>query len=158
MKKLFLTGTALVILDQLTKSAFYKQWAILTQFLAIKYHENTGAAFGILPNSTTLLAAIGAAVLVTIAFYYHRLSRKREPSRLLSFGLLLLFAGTAGNLIDRVYLGYVRDFIAVWIWPTFNLADAYCTVGAALIIIYLIKEDYPAAIGKMKKCVKKIFS
>ncbi len=138
MKRLFLTGGALVIIDQALKSSFENTKAILTDNLAIKYAENTGAAFGILEDSTILLSIVSIAALAAIIYYYNKLSRKK--SRLPTAGLTFLFAGTAGNLIDRAVLGYVRDYIAIWKWPTFNLADTFSCIGAALIIIYLVKK------------------
>lgn len=138
MKRLLLTGGALVILDQLSKKAFENTRAILTDNIAIKYAENTGAAFGLLKDSTILLSVAGIIALAAIIYYYNKLSRKK--SRLPTAGLTFLFAGTAGNLIDRTIFGYVRDYIAIWKWPMFNLADTFNCIGAALIIIYLIKE------------------
>ncbi len=139
MKRLLLTGGALILIDQLSKKAFENIRAILTDNIAIKYAENTGAAFGILKDSTILLSVIGIIAIAAIVYYYRKLSRKK--SRLPTAGLTFLFAGTAGNLIDRIFFGYVRDYIAIWKWPTFNLADTFSCIGVALIIIYLVKTD-----------------
>lgn len=148
MRRLLLTSGALVALDQATKSLFENQRAILSDFFAIKYSQNTGAAFSILSGHNNLIAALNAAVLILVTNYYYTIRKKKEP--LLKPGLILLFAGAAGNLIDRLMLGYVRDFIAVWIWPTFNLADAFSSIGAALIVLYLLKEEYPNIKKKIK--------
>lgn len=151
MKRLFLTGGALILLDQLSKKAFENARAILTDNIAIKYAENTGAAFGILKDSTIFLSIIGIIAIAAIIYYYRKLSTKK--SRLPAAGLTFLFAGTAGNLIDRIVFGYIRDYIAIWKWPTFNLADTFSCIGAALIIVYLIKNDYYLLTNKIKRFI-----
>jgi len=148
MRRLLLTSGALVAIDQATKSLFENQRAILSDFFAIKYSQNTGAAFSILSGHNTLVTILNSAILLLIAHYYYTIRKRKEP--LLKQGLILLFAGAAGNLIDRLMLGYVRDFIAIWIWPTFNLADTFSTIGATLIIMYILKEEYPNIKKKIK--------
>ena len=75
---------------------------------------------------------------------YFRKTKKEEV--LTRFGLVLVFAGLLGNLIDRVFFGYVRDFIDVIIFnynfPIFNIADMAVVIGVALIIIEIIFEEY----------------
>ena len=149
MRRLFLAGGALVALDQATKSMFESQKAILSDFFAIKYSQNTGAAFGMLSGRNSLVAILNLAILLLVMHYYYTVRKSKQV--LLKSGLVLLFAGAAGNLIDRLMLGYVRDFIAVWVWPTFNLADAFSTVGAALIAVHLLKEEYPGIKRKIKR-------
>lgn len=138
MKKLFLVGSALILLDQLTKYLFKDSAIYLTDNIALKYSTNTGAAFSLLNDSAMWLALAGAIALVAILYYYK--TSPRENS-LLTFGLIFLFAGTMGNLIDRIMLGFVRDFILIWKWPIFNLADMLNTIGAGLIIFALIKDE-----------------
>ena len=117
MNKFFITGALLVALDQLSK-------------LFISGSRNYGAAFGILQGWKWLFILAGLFVLGFIYYY------KDKVKDYGFIGLILLFSGVVGNLIDRLYFGYVRDFIDVGFWPSFNLADSYNTLGVILLIIY----------------------
>lgn len=107
----------LILLDQITKY-------FLTSTI------NYGAAFGILQNQRLLLIIISIIVIITCIYYY---KKYKLP---LSF----ILAGTISNLIDRIFLGYVRDFIDFKIWPVFNLADVFNCIGVFLLIYFLIKK------------------
>ena len=109
----------LIILDQLTKYLF-------------PYTINYGAAFGILRGYTTFLIII-SLIVVLICFYYFREKKLR-------IGLSFILAGTISNLIDRIFLGYVRDFIDLKIWPVFNLADSFNFIGVILIAYIVLKK------------------
>jgi len=122
MKKFISIAFLLILLDQLTK--FY-----------IPGPTNSGGAFGILQGWQMLFIVVGLVVLGVI-FYL-----KDKVKEYGSYGLILLFAGVMGNLIDRVLFGYVRDFIDLKIWPVFNLADTYSTIGVAILIIYFWKRS-----------------
>ena len=102
--------------------------------------HNTGAAFGFLNHAGgwqnlmfVLIAVVVSAVIVVITA---RLSRREWPT---AVALMLILGGALGNLIDRVRLGYVVDFIDVyyrhWHWPAFNIADSAITLGAVLLIL-----------------------
>ena len=101
--------------------------------------HNTGAAFSFLHDQSGwqrwFLAAIAAIVCSLIVFWMYRLGHRE---RLTAFALALVLGGALGNLIDRLYLGYVVDFIQLyyrqWFWPAFNLADSAICVGAAVLI------------------------
>lgn len=133
-------------LDQLTKLAIIR-WVELfervpiTSFLNITHHQNTGAAFSFLADAGgwqrwffSILAVVVSGVLVVWLF---RIRDDRQ--HVLSAGLSLVLGGAVGNLIDRIYLGYVTDFVQVlifgWPFPSFNVADAAITVGAGFLII-----------------------
>jgi signal peptidase II len=107
--------------------------------LRIIHIHNTGAAFGLFPDHTftlTVIAAIGAAVILLCGV---------SPGRCLPFldsawgkaVLGLVLGGTLGNLIDRLRIGYVTDFIDFKVWPAFNIADSAVTVGV-IIFAYLV--------------------
>ena len=98
---------------------------------------NTGAAFGILQGGTGFLIAITVALIVALMYL---LFCKRFASRWMYFSALLITAGGAGNLYDRVVYGSVTDFLKFLFmdFPVFNLADCYVTVGAAIMVCYLI--------------------
>ncbi len=139
-------AVVIVGLDQLTKLAILR-WVPLyekvpiTSFINITHHQNTGAAFSFLADAGgwqrwffTGLAAIVSAI---IAVWLYRL--RNTGLWVLSLGLALVLGGAIGNVIDRIRLGYVTDFIQVlifgWPFPSFNVADSAITVGAAFLII-----------------------
>ena len=111
-----------------------------TCFSLTRIH-NTGAAFGLLdgadlPFKTGLLALVSTAALVGLVMFAASLP---EMHRLARLGVALVVGGAAGNLIDRLWLGYVVDFVDVywrgWHFWAFNVADAAISVGMALIIL-----------------------
>lgn len=113
---------ALVLIDQVSK-----HWAIGTG----DYLLNTGISFGLLKGANEIMIVIASLALI---LFIYLLAFKAEEFHSHA-GLLLLIAGTAGNLIDRVTIGAVVDFIRVGSFPVFNVADAYLTIGVVVIII-----------------------
>lgn len=141
--RLFLIVIALVVtLDQLSKlwiDAYRPQIQLLPGFLASVYVENSGAIFGLIANQTELLIALGIAgsIIILVFIYYF------PPATIvgmLSFALIL--SGAVGNLIDRIRLGYVIDFLSIQLfrWPAFNIADAATTVGIFTLIYSFYKS------------------
>jgi signal peptidase II len=137
---------AVVVADQATKWAIV-EWVPLydrvplNSFINLTHQKNTGAAFSFLANAGgwqrwffVVLASIVSAV---IAVWIWRI--RKEGQAMLSLGLALVLGGAIGNLIDRIWFGHVTDFIQVWFgewaFPSFNVADAGISVGAALLII-----------------------
>jgi signal peptidase II len=107
----------------------------------LKYVQNTGAAFNILHNSREILIILASAALTLIFMYIARHARSLSFKE--SFFTALLSAGIAGNLHERIQLGFVRDFFKLNFidFPVFNISDVFITVGtAALIILILIKK------------------
>jgi len=131
MKKYYFMLGLFVILDQITKKIFENVNFEIFSFFKLSYLENTGAAFGIFQNSTWILALISLVVIVVGIIYF-----KHYP-----LALSFLIGGAIGNFIDRVLLGFVRDFISISIWPVFNLADLFSTIGVGLLIFYIYKEE-----------------
>jgi len=131
MKKI-LYALVLIAFDQITKFLFQNQY-YGSGFFRIHYTENTGAAFSILQNQNLLLIII-AIVVIALIFYYYKQIKLKLP-------LILILAGATGNLIDRIFFGYVRDFISVSIWPIFNLADLFSTVGVIWLIYHFYTEE-----------------
>ena len=135
-----------IALDQLTKWAIIK-WVDLydkvpvNSFINITHQRNTGAAFSILANSSGwqrwFFIILGIAVSCVIVGWLWRI--RRYGQIVLSAGLSLVLGGALGNVIDRIMHGYVIDFIQVlivgWPFPSFNVADAAISVGAAFLII-----------------------
>jgi signal peptidase II len=104
-------------------------------FIRLSYRTNSGGAFSILANQGLLLT-IAAVIGITILVVYLRYLPME--STLLKVGLGLDMGGAVGNLIDRLRMGEVTDFIDVGAWPVFNIADSAITVGSLLIAYYLL--------------------
>ncbi len=127
---------ALFVLDRITKywtieylSTGY-EW--LDGFFSLQYFQNTGIAFGIpIPNSIALIMAIG---IIVILYTYTR----KNPQSLPLFPVALIITGAISNSIDRIIYSHVIDFIIIWQWPAFNIADCLITIGA----IWLIVNEY----------------
>jgi signal peptidase II len=143
----YLLVTAIVLMiDQFTKYWMSinlregDEIDVIRGFFKFSYTENPGIAFGMLNNGNVkwLLVAISVVAIVVVAFYMTRTSSK---NRLLLWSLALLAAGISGNLVDRVRMGRVIDFILIYYrdyqWPVFNVADTAITIGAALMAIEL---------------------
>lgn len=111
-------------------------------FFRITNVHNTGAAFGLFPEQSSVLAifAIIAAIVVLffVLFGYRYVPWLESIPMTLTFGLVL--GGTVGNLIDRFRFGYVTDFIDFGFWPTFNIADSAVTVGVILFALILLRH------------------
>ena len=143
MKKtrIFLTAALLFALDRATKALWREaSFDLIPGVLAFHGTRNTGMAFGWLPGGTAALAALTALLIVGIVLF---LRRHALPS-LGQIGAGLLLGGALGNLFDRLFLGYVIDFIDPLFARlfVFNIADAGVTVGAALVALaFLLKKE-----------------
>lgn len=109
-------------------------------FFRIVHAQNTGAAFGILRDYSAALTVIDFAgiviILLLVSVWQHRWSFWDNLLVRASLGLIL--GGTVGNLIDRLRLGHVTDFIDFKVWPAFNIADAAVTIGFILMAYRLL--------------------
>lgn len=135
-----------VAADQVTKWAVVKWIALyekipLNSFINLTHHKNPGAAWSFLADAggwqRWFFIALASIVSVVLVVWLWRIRNERQA--VLSAGLSLVLGGAIGNLIDRIASGEVTDFIQVlfgnWAFPSFNVADAGITVGAALLII-----------------------
>lgn len=141
-----LFATLVMLFDQFTKYWVSMKLRegdeidIIRGFFKFSYTENPGIAFGMLNNGNVkwLLVAISVAAIMVVVYY---MRRTPTSNTLLLWSLALLAAGICGNLIDRVRLGRVIDFILLYYrdyqWPVFNIADTAITIGAALMAIEL---------------------
>ncbi len=144
---------AVVLLDQVTKALIVRSFElheyrpIIDGILSLSHVRNRGAAFGILSNADlpyqpVLLSALSLAALLAIAYYFVRLPLSARLPRL---ALALVLGGAIANLIDRMRLGYVVDFVHVFwrehAWPDFNVADSAITVGVVLLILDILRES-----------------
>lgn len=111
--------------------------SIIGNIFRLTYVENRGAAFGILQNQKLFFIIFALLVLGFIWFYIHN----NKPHKIMTYGLSLMVGGIIGNLIDRVRLGFVVDYIHIANFPVFNIADSAITVGIALASIFILKYD-----------------
>jgi signal peptidase II len=136
----FLTALLVVVADQLSKMWIRSNLVVgqslpETGFFRLTHIQNTGAAFGLFQGHSfalTIVALVGIVVLLVYALLIYR----RFPilDNLLGKSALgLVLGGTVGNLIDRLHLGYVTDFIDVGFWPAFNIADSAIVVGVIML-------------------------
>jgi len=150
MLKWIWLAIVVVILDQLTKYIastsleMHQPIAVMPMFNWTLMH-NTGAAFSFLANEggwqRWFFAVIAIVVSVVIVLWIKRLEQHEKWQ---AIALALILGGAIGNVIDRIYLGYVVDFIQVyyqqWYWPAFNIADSAISIGVAMIIIESVRE------------------
>lgn len=148
-KAIIIAGVSFIVMlfDQLTK--FFVSSYVSNTILIIKgifnlsYIKNAGAGFGILQNQQPILIFVSVFVVGLILFYYDRIPNNKMVQ--ICMGLLL--GGTIGNLIDRIRLGYVVDFIDFRIWPAFNIADSAITIGALGLCLYFIRSEKQSLTG-----------
>jgi signal peptidase II len=108
---------------------------VIKNFLDITMVHNRGAAFGIFRNQVYLF--IISAILAILLVVFNLKNNKHNKYYLISLSLIL--AGAIGNLIDRVRLGYVIDFLNFHFWPVFNVADSAITIGAVMLAWAIFK-------------------
>lgn len=151
MKKRYLIGIIviliIIILDQTSKfliTNFFNVGDTLTiirNFFNLTYHKNLGAAFGIFQGSILFLICISLLILV----YLIKEMKKSISNKLIFYSFITLIGGLIGNLIDRVFLGYVRDFLEFKIFnynaPIFNVSDICITIGVISLIIFAFMEE-----------------
>ena len=145
-----------LILDQVTKLLVMLQIplgqhiTLIPGLLNLVHIHNRGAAFGLFSGSTAhyawiFFAVITIAVLVVLGYLLWKLPEDNWP---MALGYSLILTGAAGNLIDRLRLGEVVDFIDVYYghyhWPAFNVADSLVCVGTALLVWIIIRDEKTA--------------
>jgi len=114
---------------------------LIPGFVYLTHIANSGAAFGILQNHRVLFF-VAAAVVISLIIYFKRTLAKNNRAINLFLGLVM--GGAIGNLIDRIAVGAVTDFVDFRFWPVFNVADSAIVVGAVflgVIVLGLAKEE-----------------
>lgn len=129
-----------IILDRLSKAyaiSHFIENPIFTNFINLIYVENRGAAFGILQNKRIFFIILTLAVVLYLLYYFIR-NLKSNP-KLLNIALSLIVSGALGNFYDRLFHGFVVDFIefSFFNFPVFNIADILVTTGSILLIIFI---------------------
>ena len=135
-------------LDQLTKylvvanMELRESIAVIPGIFNFTYIQNDGAAFGMLDDQRWIFLVLSSVAIIGILGF---MFWKRPQDKLLLSALILIVSGGIGNMIDRLALGYVIDFIdfcafpTVWMW-VFNVADSFVCVGAGIMILWLILD------------------
>ncbi len=111
-------------------------FAVIPGLFSLTYVENRGAAFGMLSDARWVFITF---TVIVIAVMIYLMFKKRITSKLFNISAVLIIGGGIGNLIDRIFYGYVVDYLSVSFFPPVcNFADYCITVGAALLVIYLM--------------------
>jgi len=153
MKKYIFLSIFLVLFDQWSKFFaqiyFEKPFVIIKNLFSFSYSQNSGIAFSI--DIPIFVIIILNLILIPVIIYFinTELNIKHPITKL---SLALIVAGAIGNLIDRFLHGFVIDFISVWTWPIFNMADMYVSFAVLLILAFYARIS---RINKNIKCKKK---
>ncbi len=136
-KKKIIVAIIVLIIDQLTKMLMEdvsNDIVIIKDYFTLSYAQNTGAAWSFLAGKTTVLIIITIAMLILV----YKLSHSYKENELIDLSFGLLYGGILGNLIDRTFFGYVRDFISVRIinynFPIFNIADSAIVIAVVFLL------------------------
>lgn len=143
-------AVVLIGLDQATKYLALTNlkpigsMVFINGFLDFTFVENRGVAFGMFSGQRWFILLLTAVITVALLYYYNKLPRTKEY-QLVRMVTLLIFSGAIGNMIDRMFRGYVVDFFefSFFRFPVFNVADIYVVVGVcilAFLILFVIKE------------------
>ena len=140
---LFFLFLTLVILDQVTKALvinffnLYDSVALLPM-INLTFVVNYGFAFGLLNNPSLNQILVSLVILAIIIYFLYLLIKTQD--KIFQLTLTLILAGALGNFIDRIFRGFVIDFIDIYIgkyhWPAFNIADSCITVGFIVSVSY----------------------
>ncbi|KAA0254851.1 MAG: signal peptidase II [Acidobacteria bacterium] len=152
-----LLSASVVVLDQVTKAAvvaripLHAQVAVIPGFFDLTHVQNTGAAFGLFASFDAAWKAAALNLVALAVFAGVLVFSLRSPAGLLrlQLALSLVLGGAVGNLVDRVRLGSVTDFLLFYVgrhqWPSFNVADSAITVGVALLAWDFWRNPAPEA-------------
>lgn len=144
---LFLVAALVILVDHFSKLYVENQlplnqtWAPfpeIEQIFRITHVSNTGAAFGLFPDGSQIFTVIAILVGVVIVIYNYQLP---PGNYLLRVALGLQLGGALGNLVDRVRIGHVTDFLDFGPWPVFNLADTAIVAGVLLLGFLMLQEQ-----------------
>jgi signal peptidase II len=144
---LFGISGVIIVLDQTTKvlvrrnlalGEWWSPWEWLEPYARIVNWKNTGAAFGILPSLGDAIAVLAIVVAIAIVYYFPRIPREDWTLRL---AMGLTFSGALGNLFDRLTIGWVTDFISIWRFPVFNVADLCITLGVIVLLFGVWSQE-----------------
>ena len=157
------TVSLVVCVDRLTKVFFSSALQLGESLPVIRniFHftlvHNTGIAFGLFRNNGVIfffIPLIAIGLLIYNIYYYHKVG---ELDRWYIAAFSLILGGAIGNLVDRIFIGHVIDFIDFRVWPVFNIADSAITIGAFIILLKfspLTKKKAEGSARKTKNILK----
>lgn len=141
IKIITFTSFSVIFCDQLSKYIISNKMylgqsiKLIGSFLRLTYAKNPNAAFGIPIGSPILMIILTSIAIVLLIFYFFRL---KDNGNLIYVGLAMIIGGAIGNLIDRIRMRQVIDFIEIGVkrfkWPIFNIADSFVTIGIIIIL------------------------
>jgi signal peptidase II len=134
---------AAIAADQLTKAIVSTQLALDDSVhvigpFSIHHVQNSGIAFGFFASATSLVILLTGVAVAWMLYFFSR-SGARHPVLPVALGLVI--GGSVSNLVDRIRVGHVTDFLDLKFWPAFNLADSFITVGVAILLLALMAAD-----------------
>ncbi len=137
---------AAIAADQVTKHVVTSELALGEETdvvgpFTIHHVQNTGIAFGLFGGATVFVTAFTALAVAWMLYFFARSGARHG---LLPVALGFLIGGSGSNLVDRLRLGHVTDFLDIAFWPAFNLADTFIVVGVALLVAALFASDTPS--------------
>lgn len=146
-RKIFIAAILALVIDQISKvlvGIFFhvgEQFVVIKNFFSLYFIENYGAAWSIFSNRGEFLIIVSLLALFVIIRYMYSFRKNKRNN--LAFGFII--GGIFGNLIDRIFLGYVRDFLSFRIfgydYPVFNFADVFIVLGVFLLIFAIVKGE-----------------
>ncbi len=153
--RLLIVGGVIILIDQITKLYIHTSYAmgsvktVIPGFFNIVHYHNPGGAFGLFAGQSQIVRVLVFLVISIIAtgfiLWLYRSIPKTHP--MLANALALIFGGAVGNLIDRIRMGEVDDFLDVYImnyhWPAFNIADSAICIGVGIFIFHMIFKKIP---------------
>jgi signal peptidase II len=142
-----LVAVAAAMGDQLTKAFVSSRLGLgdavdVVGPFTIHHVRNTGIAFGLFSDATSIVVALTAVAITALVAFFAR-SARRHPLLPVAVGFVL--GGSVSNLVDRLRLGHVTDFLDLDYWPAFNLADTFIVVGVGLLFVCFVAADRSSA-------------
>ena len=145
---LFTIAGLIIFLDQFTKNIVRSNLAVgetwmpiewLAPFARFVHWKNTGAAFGLFQSASMILAILAIVIAIAIIFYFPQIPEKETLARI---ALAMQLGGAVGNLIDRLTIGHVTEFISLGSFPVFNVADSSITIGVGILLLSMIISEH----------------
>jgi signal peptidase II len=153
---LFAVAFAAIAADQLTKAIVTSRLGLFDEVhvvgpLSIHHVQNSGIAFGLFASATPVVILLTSAAVAWMLYFFAR-SGSRHPVLPIALGLVI--GGSVSNLVDRVRLGHVTDFLDFKFWPAFNLADTFIVVGVAILLLTLVAADRRPSGPRMREAAR----
>jgi signal peptidase II len=144
---LFSIAGSMILLDQFTKGwvrtnvpsgSIFMPDFWLTPFARIMNWHNSGAALGLFQGAGSIITILSFVVSIAIIYYFPQIPAREWAMRL---SMSLLLGGAIGNVLDRLFHGYVTDFISIWRLPVFNIADLCITSGVVILAFGMLLDE-----------------